>query len=82
MSHITPTRHGFKYSKVVIETNALAQFWKRHLSDTYSGEVHVEKQDLDRVLGLVERQRLGDSGRRLSTARDPEAPGPGSTPST
>ena len=57
LSHIAPTRHGFKYYKVLNETNGLARFWKRHLSDAYSGEVHVEKHDLDRVLRLVERQR-------------------------
>ena len=57
LSHIVPTRHGFKYYKVVNESKALARFWKRHLSDTYSGEVRVEQHDLDRVLGLVERQR-------------------------
>ncbi len=58
LSHIAPTRHGFKYFKVLNETNALVRFWERHLSDAYSGEVHVGKHDLDRVLGLVERQRL------------------------
>jgi len=57
LSHIAPTKRGFKYYKVVNETRPVVRFWKRHLSDTYSGEVHVEKHDLDRVLGLVERQR-------------------------
>ena len=58
LSHIVPMKHGFKYYNVLNETNSLGRFWKTHLSDNYSGEIHVEKRDLDRVLGLVERQRM------------------------
>ena len=58
LSHIVPMKHGFKYYTVMDEMNSLGRFWKTHLSDNFSGEIHVEKRDLDRVLRLVERQRI------------------------
>ena len=57
LSHVVPVKHGFKYVKTINETNALRRFWKRHISDKFSGEVHVERKDLERILGIVERQR-------------------------
>jgi hypothetical protein len=57
LSRVVPTKHGFKYHKTMNETNSIRRFWKAHISDQYSGEVHAEKDDLDRVLGIVERQR-------------------------
>jgi len=53
LDRVVPMRHGFKYFKILNETNALRRFWKLHLSDRYSGEVHAERVDLDRILGLV-----------------------------
>ena len=61
LSHVSPMRHGFKYSKTMTETNALRRFWNTHLSDRFSGEVHVEKNDLKRVLEIVERQGVAIS---------------------
>jgi len=58
LNHVVPTKHGFKYYKIMNETNSLGRFWKTHISDKFSGEIHVEKHDLDRVLRLVERQRM------------------------
>lgn len=57
LNHIVPMKHGFKYFKTPKETNPLRRFWKQHISDRYSGEVHVERSDLDRILATVERQR-------------------------
>lgn len=57
LAHIVPMKHGFKYYKTLDETSPLRRFWKMHVSDRYSGMVHAEKVDLDRVLGIVERQR-------------------------
>ena len=57
LDHIAPLKHGFKYYKTLGETSPLRRFWKMHVSDQYSGEVHMEQVDLDRVLGIVERQR-------------------------
>jgi len=58
LDHIVPMKHGFKYYKTLSEPNPLRRFWKAHISDRYSGEVHAEASDLDRVLGIVERQRF------------------------
>jgi hypothetical protein len=56
LSRVVPVKHGFKYSKKMIETKPLRRFWRLHISDRYAGEIQVEGQDLARVLGLVERQ--------------------------
>jgi hypothetical protein len=56
LSRVVPTGHGFKYFKATHEPNPLRRFWRRHFSDVCSGEVHVEREDLERVLGLVERR--------------------------
>ena len=56
LSRVVPTSHGFKYFKAMDEPRPLRRFWRRHFSDVCSGEVHVEREDLERVLGLVERQ--------------------------
>lgn len=55
LHHIVMMRHGFKYSKKMVETNPLRRFWKANFSAEFSGEVHVEKQDLERIVGIVER---------------------------
>lgn len=58
LSHVVPMKHGFKYFKTMKETNAVRRFWNLHISDRYSGEIHVERPDLERVLKLVERQGI------------------------
>ena len=55
LSHIVPTRHGFKYCKTLNDSNALRRLWKLHVSDAFSGEVHVETSDQKRVLGELAR---------------------------
>lgn len=64
LSRIVPMKHGFKYYKTLDETNPFRRFWKLHLSDRFSGEVHVERKDLERILGIVDR---------LATSRPPVA---------
>lgn len=56
LSRVAPTKHGFKYVKATDEPSPLRRFRRRHFSDGCSGEVHVEREDLERVLGSVERQ--------------------------
>ncbi len=56
VSHVVPMGHGFKYVKLLDEAHPLRRFWKTQISDRYSGEVHVAKPDLDRVLGAVARK--------------------------
>jgi hypothetical protein len=57
LDRVVPMRHGFKYFKRMDEQGSLREFWNTHISDRYSGEVHVEREDLDRVLELVGRMR-------------------------
>jgi hypothetical protein len=66
LSHVVSMQHGFKYYKTMNETNPLRRFWKQHISDAFSGEVHVEKKDLDRVLEIVERQGIAVLHRRTT----------------
>lgn len=61
LSHVAPMRHGFRYSKTLTEANPLRRFWKAHFSDRYSGEVHIEREDRDRVLAVVERRGIAVS---------------------
>jgi hypothetical protein len=58
LSHVVPIKHGFRYFKELDETRSLRRFWKLHVSDQHSGVIHVEKLDLERVLGLVKRQEI------------------------
>jgi len=53
IDHVVPIRHGFKYFKAIDEPRPLHRFWKRHLSDRFSGEIHVEKADQHRVLAIL-----------------------------
>jgi len=58
LSHIVPLRHGFKFYRPVTDTNPLRRFWKAHVSDEFSGEVHVEKADRERVFESLGRQGI------------------------
>jgi hypothetical protein len=57
LDQVVPLKHGFKFFKPIEETSPFRRFWKKHVSDRYSGEVHVATADLERVLGLVEMRR-------------------------
>lgn len=54
LSHIVPRRRGFTFFTQLDEPRWLHRLWKLHVSDRYSGEVHVERSDLERILGAVE----------------------------
>ena len=53
LSYAKPVRRGFKYCRRFNEANILRRFWMKHLSDRFSGEVHVETQNLGRVLAQL-----------------------------
>jgi len=56
VSRIVPMRHGFKFHRSLNEPRPFRRFWKAHLSDEYSGEVHVERADREVVFEeLAER---------------------------
>ncbi len=54
-------KHGFKYVKIMNETNPFRRFWKAHVSDQFSGEIHVDRKDLRRILEIVEQQGIAIS---------------------
>jgi len=62
LDHVQPSSHGFKFFKPLGEGTGARRFFRRHLSDSYSGEVHVEKQDLDTVLGLLAQHGVRGTG--------------------
>ncbi|MBD3222812.1 hypothetical protein GF314_16415 [bacterium] len=64
LSHVVPTRHGFKFYRRLDEPRALRRLWKLHVSDAYSGEVHASGPDRDRVIDL-----LADSGVEVRRGR-------------
>jgi hypothetical protein len=53
LTHAVPVKHGFRYFKKLDEKSALRRFVKMQFSDWHSGEIHVEADDRDRVLGLL-----------------------------
>ncbi len=53
LSHVVPTRDGFKFYLPLNDSNPLRRFWKSHVSDAFSGEVHVEMVDRERVLDVL-----------------------------
>ncbi|MCP4574088.1 MAG: hypothetical protein GY838_17140 [bacterium] len=55
LSHVAPGKHNIKYYKHLNESNALLRFWKLHISDGYSGEIHMETEDRDEILALLGR---------------------------
>lgn len=61
LDHVVEMKRGFKYLMTCDETRRLRRFWRTHVSDQLSGEVHVEQDDLGRVLGILQRQRAATS---------------------
>ena len=56
LDYLVPMKYGFKYYKMMDSVTPLKNFFNRHISDQYSGEVHLEKADRDRILKhLAER---------------------------
>ena len=58
LSHIVQKRHGLKYYLNLEESNPLKRFWKSYFSDAFSGEVHIEKTDRERVIEALRQRRI------------------------
>ena len=58
VDRIVPTGAGFKFYKKVEERRPLNRLYKRNLSDSFSGEFQVEKEDRERVRSLLHRRHL------------------------
>ena len=56
LSHAVSTKRGFRYFKTLDEKGPVRRFMKLQFSDRYSGEIHVEPKDEDRVYGLLEER--------------------------
>jgi hypothetical protein len=56
LSRVVHTKRGIKYYKSMNETNPLRRFWKAHISDEFSGEIHVEKKNLERIRKIFEQR--------------------------
>jgi hypothetical protein len=66
LSHLLPTKSGFKFYKRVEASNSFLRFLKLHLSGDHSGEFHVEPQDRGRVRAMIDRHGIPTS--KLPTA--------------
>ena len=58
LSHVVPTGTGFKFYKIVEPSGAIRRFMKRHVLAGYSGEFHVEDQDVADVRALLEERKI------------------------
>lgn len=58
---VIPNQHGFKYYRAIEDANPLLRFWKAHLSASFSGEVHVEQADQEKVMGHLARRNIPTS---------------------
>ena len=56
LTHVSLLKHGFKYFKNLDEKNPVQRFVRMQISDKYSGEIHVEKMDQDRIVELFTDQ--------------------------
>lgn len=53
LDYIVKIKHGFKFYLSIEEKNSSGRFWKKHISDKYAGEVHVETDDVQKVFDLI-----------------------------
>ena len=61
LDHIIPMKHGFKFYKSISKSNVFQRYWKYHVSDAFSGEVHLETEDRAQVLSIIERFEIPTS---------------------
>jgi hypothetical protein len=55
LSHIVQIENGFKYYLTLNESNPFRKFWKKYMSDKYSGAVNLEKADNKRILSTLDQ---------------------------
>jgi hypothetical protein len=61
VDHVIPKKHGFNYFRLIEDSNPFLRFWKAHLSASFSGEVHVEQPDQEKVMGHLARRNIPTS---------------------
>ena len=63
LSHVVKIDSGFKFYLRLKERNSVSRFWKKHISDQYSGEVRLENKDTERVMTTLEKYGISIKGK-------------------
>ncbi len=58
LSHLVPTKTGFKFFKRLPDSGPVSRFFKLHFSAGHSGEFPVEPRDRARVRAIIDRKGL------------------------
>ena len=58
LSHVVSMKFGFKFYLPLKASNPLRRFWMAHVSDEFSGEVHVEPEDRETVRNILAEQGI------------------------
>jgi hypothetical protein len=53
--NIKLTRNGFKFYHTLTKSNPLKRFWKTYILAGFSGEVYIEKVDVNRVFDALKK---------------------------
>ena len=57
------TRHGFRYHRPFEATGGFRSFWRRHVSDAYSGEFRAQEEDRRQILEIAGQRGIAVRGR-------------------
>ena len=63
LSHVVKIDSGFKFYLILKERNSILRFWKKHISDHYSGEVRLENKDTERVMTTLDKYGISIKGK-------------------
>ncbi|MDX1828667.1 MAG: hypothetical protein R3342_03880 [Lutibacter sp.] len=63
LSYIVKIDNGFKFYLVLKEKNLISLFWKKYISDRYSGEVRLEKKDTERIINTLKKYGISIKGK-------------------
>jgi len=71
LSHFVMIQSGFKFFKPLGTTRRMKRFIRKHLMAEYSGEVHVDRKDRERVRDALHRAGILDHTKGSRPSRDP-----------
>lgn len=58
LDYVVRAKFGFRYFKRMDETSPLRRLWRMHLSDRYSGEIHVDPPDRELVFAMLQERGI------------------------
>lgn len=61
LSHLVPTKTGFKFYKRLSDSSPVSRFFKLHFSAEHSGEFHVDPRDRARVRAIIDQKGIPTS---------------------